>query len=93
MAEKRKIMVEMTLEELVSFETYIKEKQGGKNPLKDCSVVELIFELASRIPPKDRKRTFDTDVASNRGIAIEEGHMFLENNGEFEYRLITREKK
>lgn len=93
MAEKRKIMVEMTLEELLSFQLYLKEKREKTNPLKNASISELIFELASRIPPKDRKRTFDTDVASNRGIAIEEGHMFLGNNGEFEYKLITREEK
>jgi len=91
MAEKRKIMVEMTLEELVSFEIYLKEKKEKTNPLKRATIGELMFEISSRVDSKDKIRKIHQDTAANRSVAIEHASISVGTNTTFEYTITSWE--
>jgi len=89
MAEKRKIMVEMTLEELLSFELYLKNKNS---PLKDCSITELVFEISRRAPKENKHRCVKIDESTHCGISTESATIPLEG-GDFTYLITMAEKR
>ena len=89
MAEKRKVMVEMTLEELLSFELYLKNKNS---PLKDCSIADLVFEISRRTPKESKHKGFKIDESTRCGISTESATIPL-GDGEFTYLITMVEKR
>ena len=87
---ERRIMVEMTLEELLEFEIYKKKK--SEDPLKKATMLDLAFEFAGRVSPEQKKRTFGVEAASDSRYCIETASVVISKTTKLDYTLTTWEK-